>query len=79
MAKNNNTTKKRSFKHLSQYERGMIYTLREQGKSMRQIAKILRRAPKYYFKRDKKRNCNPNEIRFNYIWEVFSWSGIRGI
>ncbi|SHF88966.1 Helix-turn-helix domain-containing protein [Caldanaerobius fijiensis DSM 17918] len=45
MAKNNNTTKKRSFKHLSQYERGMIYTLREQGKSMRQIAKILGRAP----------------------------------
>ncbi|MDI6603987.1 MAG: IS30 family transposase [Thermoanaerobacteraceae bacterium] len=45
MAKNNNTTKKRSFKHLSQYERGMIYTLREQGKSMRQIAKILRRVP----------------------------------
>ncbi|TCW36137.1 helix-turn-helix protein, partial [Thermohydrogenium kirishiense] len=39
MAKSNNTIKKRSFKHLSQYERGMIYTLREQGKSMRQIAK----------------------------------------
>jgi len=41
MAKNNNITKKRTFKHLSQYEKCMIYSLRKLGKSMRQIANIL--------------------------------------
>ncbi|ADQ41312.1 integrase catalytic region [Caldicellulosiruptor acetigenus I77R1B] len=44
MVKNNNNIKKRSFKHLSQYERGMIYTLIQQHKSIQQIARIMGRA-----------------------------------
>ncbi|MEM5244144.1 helix-turn-helix domain-containing protein, partial [Thermoanaerobacter sp. CM-CNRG TB177] len=45
MVHNNDTTKKRSFKHLSSYERGEIYALLKEGRSIRYIAKKLNRSP----------------------------------
>mgnify|MGYP001770997952 CR=1 FL=1 len=45
MVHNNCTTKKRSFKHLSSYERGEIYALLKEGRSIRYIAKKLNRSP----------------------------------
>jgi len=45
MAQHNCTTKCRSFKHLSVYERGKIAALYKEGKSIRYIAKQLGRAP----------------------------------
>lgn len=39
------TTTARSFKHLSLYERGMIYALLKEGRSIRYIARQLRRDP----------------------------------
>jgi len=40
-----NTTTRRSFKHLSTYERGKIHVLLKEGYSQRQIAKRLNRSP----------------------------------
>ncbi|SFE36010.1 Helix-turn-helix domain-containing protein, partial [Thermoanaerobacter thermohydrosulfuricus] len=45
MVHNNDTTKNRSFKHLSSYERGEIYALLKEGRSIRYIAKKLNRSP----------------------------------
>ncbi|WP_058484826.1 IS30 family transposase [Defluviitalea phaphyphila] len=45
VAKINNTTTKRKFKHLSAYERGQIAALLKEGKSQRYIAKKLGRSP----------------------------------
>ncbi len=43
MACNNNTTNKRSFKHLSEAERGKIEILLNDGKSLREIARKIGR------------------------------------
>lgn len=45
MVQHNYTTKRRSFKHLTVYERGKIAALYKEGKSIRYIAKQLCRAP----------------------------------
>jgi IS30 family transposase len=42
---NQHTTTVRFFKHLSQYERGMIYALLKEGRSVRYIARQLKRNP----------------------------------
>jgi len=45
MVQKHNTTNKRTFKHLSVYERGMIGALQKEGRSINYIAKVLGRAP----------------------------------
>ncbi len=45
MARNNCNTNKRTFKHLTVYDRGMIKALLKEGKSINYIAKKLKRSP----------------------------------
>ncbi|WP_049760261.1 helix-turn-helix domain-containing protein [Caldicellulosiruptor bescii] len=61
MACDNNTTKRRRFKHLSEAERGAIEKLLEGGFTTREIARRLGRNASTIFTRSKTRNKTTNE------------------
>ncbi|WAM37000.1 helix-turn-helix domain-containing protein [Caldicellulosiruptor acetigenus] len=61
MAYDNNTKKRRKFKHTSRAERGAIEKLIELGLTIREIARRLGRNASTISQQDKARNNNSNE------------------
>ena len=68
MLNNYNTiSKKCHYKHLTPYNRGQIQAYRNEGKSIRFIAKMLEKKSVHYFKEAQKKLCNTDAYAFAEI------------
>ena len=75
VAINNSNTSVRSFKHLNSYERGEIYALLNEGKSIRYIAKKLGRSPSTISREIKRGSVNQLKSDLSTFTKYFPETG----